>query len=88
MKDAGIAAEVVSTEGQVGGGSVPTQMLKSFAVAVQPAGVNLDRLETNLRLGSPAIVGRINHDRFLLDVRTLREDDFADIVKAVGEAEK
>ena len=88
MKNAGIVAEVVSTEGQVGGGSVPTQMLKSFAVAVQPAGVNLDQLETNLRLGSPAIVGRINHDRFLLDVRTLREDDFADIVKAVAEAEK
>ena len=88
MKNAGIVAEVVPTEGQVGGGSVPTQMLKSFAVAVQPAGVNLDQLETNLRLGSPAIVGRINHDRFLLDVRTLREDDFADIVKAVAEAEK
>ena len=88
MLGAGIAAEVVPTEGQVGGGSVPTQMLKSFAVAVQPAGVNLDQLETNLRLGSPAIVGRINHDRFLLDVRTLRENDFDDIVKAVAEAEK
>ena len=88
MTAAGISAEVVPTEGQVGGGSVPTQMLKSFAVAVQPAGVNLDQLETNLRLGSPAIVGRINHDRFLLDVRTLRESDYADIVKAVAEAEK
>ena len=88
MTAAGIAAEVVPTEGQVGGGSVPTQMLKSFAVAVQPAGVNLDQLEANLRMGSPAIVGRINHDRFLLDVRTLKESDYADIVKAVGEAEK
>ena len=88
MVNAGIAAEVVPTEGQVGGGSVPTQMLKSFAVAIQPSGVNLDQLEINLRLGSPAIVGRINHDRFLLDVRTLREDDFADIVMAVAEAEK
>ena len=88
MLKAGVAAEVVPTEGQVGGGSVPTQMLKSFAVAVQPAAVNLDQLETNLRLGSPAIVGRINHDRFLLDVRTLREYDFDDIVKAVVEADK
>ncbi len=88
MLGAGIAAEVVATEGQVGGGSVPTQMLPSFAVAVQPAGVNLDRLESNLRQGSPAIIGRINHDRFLLDVRTLREDDYDAIVKAVAEAEK
>ena len=88
MTGTGIAAEVVPTEGQVGGGSVPTQMLPSFAVAVQPAQVNLDQLETNLRLGSPAIIGRINHDRFLLDVRTLREEDFDAIVKAVAEAEK
>ena len=88
LVEAGCGAQVVTTEGQVGGGSVPTQMLKSFAVAVQPALVNLDQLETNLRLGSPAIVGRINHDRFLLDVRTLREDDFDAIVKAVAEAEK
>ena len=88
MTKAGIAAEVVPTEGQVGGGSVPTQMLSSYAVAVQPSGVNLDQLETNLRLGSPAIIGRINHDRFLLDVRTLRESDFEAIVKAVAEAEK
>lgn len=88
MIQAGIQAEVVPTEGQVGGGSVPTQMLRSFAVAVQPAAVNLDQLEINLRKTSPAVIGRINHDRFLLDVRTLREDDFNIIVKAVGEAEK
>ena len=88
MRQAGISAEVVPTEGQVGGGSVPTHLLPSFAVAVQPAGVNLDQLEINLRLGSPAIIGRINRDRFLLDVRTLRESDYEAIVKAVAEAEK
>ena len=88
MHASGIAAEVVPTEGQVGGGSVPTQMLPSFAVAIQPERINLDQLETNLRLGSPAVIGRINHDRFLLDVRTLREDDYAAIVNAVGEAVK
>ncbi len=88
MLNAGLTAEVVPTEGQVGGGSVPTQMLQSFAVAVQPNAVSLDQLEINLRLGSPAIIGRINRDRFLLDVRTLREDDFEAIVKAVAEAVK
>lgn len=88
MTAQGIAAEVTDTQGQVGGGSVPTQMLPSFAVAVQPGNVSLDQLEVNLRLGSPAIIGRINRDRFLLDVRTLRREDFGDIVAAVAEAEK
>jgi len=88
MREAGIAAEVVPTEGQVGGGSVPTQMLPSFAVALQPKAVSLDQLETNLRMGSTAVIGRINRDRFLLDVRTLWEKDFGDIVCAVLEADK
>ena len=88
MAEAGINAEVVPTEGQVGGGSVPTQMLPSFAVAVQSANVSLDQLETNLRMAETAVIGRINRDRFLLDVRTIWEKDFAEVVNAVAEADK
>ena len=88
MKAAGIPAEVVPTEGQVGGGSVPTQMLRSFAVALSPAKGSLDELETALRLGSPAIIGRIHRDLFLLDVRTLWEKDYDAIVGAAAEAMK
>jgi len=39
-------------------------------------------------MGSTAVIGRINRDRFLLDVRTLWEKDFGDIVCAVLEADK
>ena len=88
MISAGIAAEVVPTEGQVGGGSVPTQMLSSFAVAVTPVKGSLEELETALRLGSVALIGRIHKDRFLLDVRTLWEKDFEAVVNAVAEALK
>lgn len=84
---AGCNAEVVATEGQVGGGSVPTQMLKSFAVALTPKSGSVDALEEKLRLGEPAIIGRINHDRYLLDVRTLKDSDFEEIVQAAAEAE-
>jgi len=84
---AGCNAEVVATEGQVGGGSVPTQMLKSFAVALTPKSGSVDALEEKLRLGEIAIIGRINHDRYLLDVRTLKDSDFEEIVQAAAEAE-
>ena len=82
----GCNAEVVATEGQVGGGSVPTQMLKSFAVALVPKSGSVDEMEEKLRLGEPAIIGRINHDRYLLDVRTLKTSDFEEIVRAAAEA--
>ena len=83
---AGCNAEVVATEGQVGGGSVPTQMLKSFAVALVPKSGSVDEMEEKFRLGDVAIIGRINHDRYLLDVRTLKEVDFDEIVRAAEEA--
>ena len=86
LKEAGIDAQVTETEGQVGGGSVPTQMLKSFAVAMVPKSGSLDEMEEKFRLGEPAIIGRINHDRYLLDVRTLKETDFEEIVARAVEA--
>ena len=86
LTDAGCSAQVVSTQGQVGGGSVPTQMLKSFAVALEPKAGSVDAMEEKLRLGEPPVIGRIHHDRYLLDVRTLKETDYAEIVKAAVEA--
>ena len=83
---AGCNAQVVATEGQVGGGSVPTKMLKSFAVAMEPKTGSVDELEEKLRLGMPPIIGRINHDRYLLDVRTLKETDYEEIIAAAVEA--
>ena len=79
---AGCNAQVVATEGQVGGGSVPTKMLKSFAVAMEPKAGSVDELEEKLRLGMPPIIGRINHDRYLLDVRTLKETYYEEIIAA------
>ena len=86
LVEAGCNPQVVATEGQVGGGSVPTQMLKSFAVAMVPKAGSLDEMEEKFRLGEPAIIGRINHDRYLLDVRTLKETDFEEIVARAVEA--
>ena len=86
LVQAGCNAEVVATEGQVGGGSVPTQLLKSFAVALTPGNGSVDALEEKLRLGEPAVIGRINHDRYLLDVRTLKDSDFEEIIRAATEA--
>ena len=83
---AGCNAQVIATEGQVGGGSVPTKMLKSFAVAMEPKTGSVDELEEKLRLGMPPIIGRINHDRYLLDVRTLKETDYEEIIAAAVEA--
>lgn len=86
LAERGLAAQAVETEGQVGGGSVPTQLLKSWAVAVGTGPLTADGLEERLRRRDRPIIGRISHGQYLLDVRTLLEEDFQAIADAVEEA--
>ena len=83
LQEAGVPVSVIPVQGQVGGGSVPNQNLPSFAVAFTG---KVNELEEKLRLGLHPVVGRIHSDTYLLDVRTLWEEDFPIIVTAVKEA--
>ncbi len=81
-----VNAAVVPEQDQVGGGSVPTQMLDTYAVAILPTACSVDGLEERLRLGGETpIIGRIVRDRYLLDVRTLWEEQFDYIANRVAE---
>ncbi|MBE6969486.1 MAG: L-seryl-tRNA(Sec) selenium transferase [Ruminococcaceae bacterium] len=83
LREAGIPCECVATEGRVGGGSVPGQSLPSFAAAMEG---RVDALEEKLRKRPVPIIGRIHEGRWLLDVRTLRDEDFSEIAEALKEA--
>ena len=85
----GMTCQVIPEQDQVGGGSVPTQLLPTWAVAVDPQNVTVDGLEERLRKQSDIpIIGRIVKDRYLLDTRTLWEEDFDYIAQAVKEADQ
>ena len=89
LEKEGVPCEVVPEQDQVGGGSVPTQLLPTWAVAVTPRNLTVDGLEERLRTRSATpIIGRIAHERYLLDVRTLWEEDFALIAASVAEADR
>jgi len=57
---------------QVGGGSLPGQDLPSRAVAVSSSEMSANRMETLLRANKPPIIGRIDSDQYLMDVRTIQ----------------
>ena len=86
LEKAGAVAQVTATESQVGGGSVPTQTISSWAVAIMPGKWTLEQLEERLRRRELPVIGRITHGQYILDVRTIRETDFNAIVQAVSEA--
>ena len=83
MTDRGLTAQVIPNAGQVGGGSVPCQLLQSYAVAVTPKGTSADRAEYALRMLERPIISRISHDQLLFDVRTIWDCDMAYVAEAV-----
>ncbi len=68
----GGSAEVVELASTVGGGSLPGATLPSFGLALQaPSGRAATDLLATLRAGEPCLVGRIEHDGVVLDLRTV-----------------
>jgi len=69
-------AELAPTLSRVGGGAMPEYNLPSFAIALTPGeGISLQQLERDFRALVVPVIGRIEHDRFLLDLRTVSDDE-------------
>jgi L-seryl-tRNA(Ser) seleniumtransferase len=80
---AGAGAEVSVVDGRstVGGGSLPGETLPTRLVAIQMP--SPDELAHRLRLAQPALVGRIEEDRFLLDPRTVMPEQEGTLIERV-----
>lgn len=65
----------VAGTSQVGGGAYPLLELSTTLVAVERAGISPQEMEERLRRAAVPVIGRIQRGRFLLDVRTLLDDD-------------
>ncbi len=71
------------TQAEVGGGSLATESLDSLAVAIKPKNLTADELARQLRLFRPPILGRVEQDEYLLDFRTIRNDETPIIARAL-----
>ncbi|MCA9729355.1 MAG: L-seryl-tRNA(Sec) selenium transferase [Candidatus Eisenbacteria bacterium] len=69
-----VTIEIVETRAEVGGGSLPGLQLPSWAVSLA-APESVDRIARSFRAADPAVVGRIERDRFLLDMRTVLDGE-------------
>lgn len=75
--------EVVSTWAQLGGGSLPGYSIDSRAVALVVKDLSSAELERRLRTGEPALFTRVQKDRVLLDLRTVRPREEQSVVQAI-----
>ncbi len=82
----GGGAAVVDAVAKVGGGALPLAELPGPVVAVTLPGWTPDALAERLRRGEPALLGRIERGRLLLDPRTLADGELDAAAGAVRAA--
>jgi L-seryl-tRNA(Ser) seleniumtransferase len=69
----------------VGGGALPEEDLESRAVVLEPLDRTINELEKNLRMHPLPVIGRIEEDRYILDMRTVGDDEVPLIAKILGQ---
>jgi L-seryl-tRNA(Ser) seleniumtransferase len=78
----GFSGTVVDGESTVGGGSAPGATLPTRLVAVTHPTLSAAKLEARIRSADIPVIARIEHDRVLLDPRTIDPDDDALVIEA------
>jgi L-seryl-tRNA(Ser) seleniumtransferase len=74
--------EVVEHRSTVGGGSLPGETLPSVGLALRSRSVS--RTLARLRDGTPAVIGRVQDERVVLDLRTVPPEADASLIVAIG----
>ncbi|HET7215208.1 MAG TPA: L-seryl-tRNA(Sec) selenium transferase [Terriglobia bacterium] len=77
-----ISARVEEGQSVIGGGSTPGHSLPARLVAVQHAALSAQELEAALRRNHPPVIARVERDRLLLDLRTVFDEQEAEILRA------
>lgn len=77
---------VVTGRSSVGGGSFSDTQMESRLVQFSGPKAELEACHQKLRLGDPALVGRMNQDGLAVDVRTITEDELELTVRAFATA--
>ncbi|HFE63785.1 MAG TPA: L-seryl-tRNA(Sec) selenium transferase [Caldithrix sp.] len=75
IQDLPIEIAVIDTYSQMGSGALPLEKIPSVALRLKPNKMSVSRLARLLRLSDPAVVGYIEDDHFMLNLRTVRQDE-------------
>lgn len=73
--DSRLQITLIDLSSKAGGGALPLLDLPSKCLSLKIQGMSVNTLEKNMRRNSPPIIGRIEDDGFVVDPRTLRDED-------------
>lgn len=76
------AAQAIEDIAFVGGGSLPDQKMKTWVVEVAARELDETTFAQRLRLGDPAVMGRVRDGKLVLDVRTIFPEQIEPLIEA------
>jgi len=74
---------VCEASATVGGGALPLAELPGWVISLASKNISLNEMTSRLRRCTPPVVGRIQDDRFLIDPRTLNNEDEEFLLQAL-----
>lgn len=79
--------DIIDGYSQVGGGALPLEKLPTVLISLHSNILTVNKFEQYLRKYKTPIITRINEDKVILDVRTIKEEEFDIIVRAIKSIE-
>ena len=80
------SAEVIETKATLGGGSLPAQQVDSIGICLTPARISVDKLASQLRDATPSVVGRIENDTLILDLKAVSPSEDTRLLESIRAA--
>ena len=74
---------ITDTIARTGGGTMPKSEIPSIALRIAPDRSSVNQLAYRLRTGNPAVVGTVDENMLHLDLRTVFEQQDAQLTKAI-----
>ena len=72
-------------ESQIGGGSLPMERIKSKCLSIKPDIMTTSSLEKDLRNADIPIIGRVFDDKFIIDLRTVFDNELDIVYNTIKE---
>ena len=83
IDDDRLEISIIDRSSMAGGGALPLLELPSQCIRLKIQGLSANRVEQFMRNNSPPIIGRIEEDHFIIDMRTIQEEEFSIIEDAI-----
>jgi len=82
IKDPRMKINVFDISSRVGGGALPLLKLPSKCMGISIQEISANTIESHMRKNDCPIIGRIENDLFILDLRTIQDDELSVIKTA------